>query len=358
MISDSECDVSMVENMPDTAARHPALSSTEIGVDGHVDSVTIFSYQRYKFKLYQIASPIIGDIYLYQGADAPTTADKIQVIHGRLRKWFTTLPPELRLEGATPQVGQPDSATATTFALQAFALQLAYDNILIVLHRPLLSYTLKQTGTGGNQTARSTSRNQCWESAIRTSRLCYYEKYLHAVCGTHAAAYIGIHLFTAGMVLSVVALSNPLSSQSQEAKQALARIIRITRLMENHTTVSAQSGRILEGLVRLILNKEMSVLLPERSEAGVGWQVEPPAPSNLGTTGLQAAPNAQSHSDSSPGFRNSMRLDDGGGGIRNSDITQSLSELGEDNDLLTNGMIFRDVDFNEGIRSLQEGNCS
>lgn len=86
MISDSECDVSMVENMPDTAARHPALSSTEIGVDRHVDFVTIFSYQRYKFKLYQIASPIIGNIYLYQGADAPTTADKIQVIHKHLHE--------------------------------------------------------------------------------------------------------------------------------------------------------------------------------------------------------------------------------------------------------------------------------
>lgn len=165
----------------------------------------------------------------------------------------------------------------------------------------------------------------------------------------------------AGMVLSVVALSNPLSSQLQEAKQALAWIIQTTCFMENHTTVSAQSGRILEGLVWLILNKEMSALLPEQSEAGVGWQAEPPAPSNLGTTGLQAALNAathpQLHSDSSPGFQNSARLDDSGDGIWNLDIIQSLSELGEDNDLLTSGMIFRDVDFNKGIHSLQEGIC-
>ena len=108
------------------------------------------------------------------------------------------------------------------------------------------------------------SKNQCWESAIRTSELAQYESRIRAALGSYGATYMGMHLFTAGMMLSVVALADPMSDKVLDAKHALARIIRMTRGLECESILASQSSVILEELVRLILSKEMEAILGEK----------------------------------------------------------------------------------------------
>lgn len=100
---------------------------------------------------------------------------------------------------------------------------------------------------------------------MRTSRIAEHAEVLRVMKNTHAAAYTGIHMFTAGVLLSVVALSQPLSSEAQEAKKAISRVIRLSKALGHRTVLSAQGGNILQSLVRVILTKEMKELLAEQT---------------------------------------------------------------------------------------------
>jgi hypothetical protein len=273
----------MVTNIDDTTARHPTFMSLEI-VDGTTYAVTIFSYQRYKFKLYQIASRIMAELYLYNSSDLSTAGKKTEMFNEELTSWYEGLPSELRYAGNGSELhsntGALDGETKVVFELQALALQLAYDNIQILLHRPFLQYsTITHETTRPPGACSSTSgmhtpdvrgfssqenvilakgKAQCLESALRTSKI--RVSTVEAAKHTHASSYIGIHMFTAGMVLSIVALSQPLSDAANEAKSAIARIVSANAAMENKALLSAQSEEVMRNLMRLILEKEMEVI--------------------------------------------------------------------------------------------------
>lgn len=291
-IRDADSEVSMPKGLGGATVTHPYLSSLETLADGRREKVTTFSYQRYKYRLYKIASAITGEIYFDHGSSFAMVATKVQHIHDQLITWFADLPQELRLGGTFAEtfVQEPNhSSIETTFRLQALALQLAYDNIQILLHRPLLSYNndaltpQKLSDPLVSETARrrldghrsgsgtpdspvtifTLSKNQCWESAYRTSTLSQHDTLLRKALETHAASYIGIHMFTAGTVLSIVALSRPLSSRAQVCKRAIARIIRVSHLLSRRNKLCAQSKQILEEFVKILLAKEMAIILPD-----------------------------------------------------------------------------------------------
>jgi hypothetical protein len=111
--------------------------------DGIAEPVTTFTYVTFKIKLYQIASPIVADIYFHRGADLDSLATKVMSIDKQLRNWFASLPPELKLEELCHKGMKDLPKNARLFMLQALALQLAYDNVQILLHRPSLSKNIK-----------------------------------------------------------------------------------------------------------------------------------------------------------------------------------------------------------------------
>ena len=98
---------------------------------------------------------------------------------------------------------------------------------------------------------------------MSTSKIGEHAEILTALQNTHGAAYAAIQSFTAGAVLGVFALSDPLSDQAHQAKRAVSRIIKLPRLYRFRTQVSDQCGAILEELVRLVLAEEMRGLLNE-----------------------------------------------------------------------------------------------
>lgn len=273
----------MVKDLEDTAARHPSFASTET-VNGMPCPVTIFSYQRYKFTLYTIAARIISEIYFGSSSKSlVSVARTIRSLSRELEVWFSALPAELKcrtdVENGAAIQDPAVNYTLKIFRLQALALQLAHENIQILLHRPLLQLPLRwrtpqhgvpptRDGAEGDAEMNEVddailamSKRKCWESAIRTSNL------TASIVGeakyTHAASYVGIHMFTAGTILSIVALSTPLTTESQEAKQAIARIVSTSASMGMKTLLSHQSQQVLKELVRLILEKEMTSIFVE-----------------------------------------------------------------------------------------------
>ncbi|KAJ5436941.1 hypothetical protein N7445_007826, partial [Penicillium cf. griseofulvum] len=166
--------ICMPRDMEDAQAVHPLLNSLEYSATTHPARVTLGTYQRCKFELYTIASPIIGSIY---NLDSPKLGDvrhQAAVINMKLVDWFERLPAELKLrnnsEVHTNNLSSIELDVCRLFELQALVLQLAYDNIQIILHRPFLRYT-GQLIMGPNPRSpenRRTSFDQCKHCARRT----------------------------------------------------------------------------------------------------------------------------------------------------------------------------------------------
>ncbi|KAJ5196285.1 hypothetical protein N7449_006764 [Penicillium cf. viridicatum] len=258
----------MPRDMEDTQAVHPLLNSLEYSPTSHPARVTLGTYQRYKFELYTIASSIIGSIY---NIDSPKSGDvrhQAAVINTKLVDWFERLPAELKLknnsEVHTNNLLSTELDVYRLFELQALVLQLAYDNIQIILHRPFLRYT-GQLIMGPNPRSpenQPTSFDQCKHCARRTCGILpRYAPVLLAAKNTHAVAYIAMQNFTAGVTLGMVALSDPGSAQSQDAKKGVANSISLQKNLAEASIVPSQTVKVLEGLFHLIFQREMRAFL-------------------------------------------------------------------------------------------------
>ncbi|KAJ4248345.1 hypothetical protein NW764_016516 [Fusarium oxysporum] len=276
-------DVDIHVNYPDMddetiASQHSR--SEDVFANGAQKPVASGSYHRYKAKLYEIATPITRGMYSRRDGAMSDTAEQIRTVHQQLLEWEKALPLELRLESfEDTQFNYRKGSLSMILHLQALALQASYDNIQLLLHRPLIvrkdfnkqsTYVNGITGDGrlqyeGNrgtiEDIIATSRRQCWSSALRMSFLVKHQGALEFVKSTPLGAHVGMHCFTAGVILAIFALSKPFSSQAQEAKQGVGRLIRIPTSSQSWTAIFSQSADILKDLLRLIMEKEMKALV-------------------------------------------------------------------------------------------------
>ncbi|KAF2141532.1 uncharacterized protein K452DRAFT_40691 [Aplosporella prunicola CBS 121167] len=271
MIRELDYEVSIPKNMDDTEG-HPRYRSLEDLEDGTHERVNIFSHFRYKIKLYRIATPIIDDLYVrtkYVDGKAQIIGTRLEETHKELVKWYSALPPELQYKGPIQHTGTQEAAIIDRFNIQALELQLAYDNIQILLHRSRLSVDNPLQSVAKKASQVAISRKQCWESAIRSSKIDINHKAVSDLRKTHGAAYMSVRLLTAALVLSIFALSSPLSTLAQEAKQAIARILANFNAMKRNNLLSAQGAKIIEELIRLLLKREMNGILGTDAEASL-----------------------------------------------------------------------------------------
>ncbi|KAK3179829.1 hypothetical protein K4F52_008746 [Lecanicillium sp. MT-2017a] len=185
----------------------------------------------------------------------PTQTASVRTIHEELAQWKDGLPAQLRIESYDdPAPGEEPSL----YQLQALALQLAYDNLQIVLHRTVAF------GDGNNLQVSEEglfSLRRLTEAAMQTAGLHKFPNALKACRRTHANMHVGITLFTAGVVLCVVCLQQPLSSTSQRAKMSVMHIVRVCQdASTSQHIVSKQSIAILERLVTVILQLENQII--------------------------------------------------------------------------------------------------
>lgn len=257
-------------------------------------SIHYSAYQRELNTLYLIASPMIEAVFGTRGADIPAARSErsamIADFDEQLRQWHLRLPAHLVLD--LKEDSQPHSPAQTrAHRLQALALQLTYDNIIIVLHRPffaqqvqhlsrILPDGLQQSVSDSNAadtpqsavTAENCSSETWWNAAVRTSRVTELPNLAQAATDTHLVAFLAINLFNSAIVMVVCALSDPLSDRAQEAKRNITRIYRLQELLGGRSKLSMQSSVILQDVIRVLLNRE--------AEAMLASVVAPPVPSN------------------------------------------------------------------------------
>lgn len=176
---------------------------------------------RWKFKLYRIMGPFLGRRLQTRRLET------IKNIHNQLVSWESQVPVGLLLKAYKD--GGP-LEQLPLLQMQGLALQLTYDNIQIILHRSVAfaggESEVGLDGAAARTQGSSFSRQQLFQSAIRTSELYSYHQLLQACRRTHAIMHIRICLFTEGVFLCAIALSEPLSETSQKSKTGTLHIIR------------------------------------------------------------------------------------------------------------------------------------
>lgn len=239
--------------------------------------VSLSPYQIQLNRVYQIASPLLENIYGIRFSTDPSLRSEMPAMISRIdrmmRDWQESLPVDLNLE-KKGDIGLTTPIDAKLHRLQALALQLTYDNLMIVIHRPLLADQRHKKSNGANQNENqaqsstintSTHRNsfqQCLNSALRISRIQQCNKNLLALARrTHLVSFIGMNLFTSSVVMFICALSDTLSDLAQEAKRGITRNLKMLKLLSGDGSLSMQCSKILEDLVQIIVDEEKEEML-------------------------------------------------------------------------------------------------
>lgn len=195
------------------------------------------SYHQEKCRLYCIIGPFLGRRREWK------TSASLPNVHTQLCAWFANLPSEL-------VVAQRDSIETRMELeeMQALALQMAYDNIQIVLHRQAV-FVPRPSQASGSDSQNDASIKQLVESALRTANVPDHKAIFSMCRSTHAAMHAAICLFTAGVVLSGLHLGHGAFRQENELLVALDRIISFFRIFPGEAySLVPQCLQILETL--------------------------------------------------------------------------------------------------------------
>ncbi|PVH76500.1 hypothetical protein DL98DRAFT_293115 [Cadophora sp. DSE1049] len=327
-INAKDCNVTMpseiFENIHFDPAFPPAL-------------VCLSSYQYYLNHVYRIASPLLEDIYgMRTSSNLDSSSElpqKVSIANRALLEWHQDLPPHLSFDHLNDLTAH-SSPEEKMHALQALSLQLTYDNLVIVIHRPLLAgqgqpeHLSDGHGTSpGSQFSddvREVGFKRCLGSALRISNLQRKQNLFYLARSSHLVSFLGMNLFTASVVLFICALSDTLSDTAQEAKRGLKRTLQMQKILSNHASLSLQCSMVLEDLVQLILKREMEEMLRDDS-ADMDGSFNGTVPHRDGMEGVQIGDDAQI---ASQGGAYSASVDTSGGhNADGSHFTQSLLTL-------------------------------
>ncbi|KAL2857030.1 fungal-specific transcription factor domain-containing protein [Aspergillus pseudodeflectus] len=289
-INDRDCNISMPADIRENPYFAAPLSE-------HGYTVCYSTYQRELNRLYLMASTALETIFgsRTSGSSKELAGDAylalVKEATRNLQNWQEELPDNLALNIESDL--QPNSGiSARAHALQSLSLQLTYDNILIVLHRPLLARQvdhlsidpLSSTRRGGlssnNRPPNAASPAQqdspfealspntsvassvhWWNAALRTSRVTELPVLAQNATDSHLVAFLAINLFNAAIVLAVMAISDPLSDTAQVVKRTITRILRLQDLLGKRSALSRQSTTVLKNVVTLLLRRESEAIL-------------------------------------------------------------------------------------------------
>ncbi|KAF2139778.1 uncharacterized protein K452DRAFT_336513 [Aplosporella prunicola CBS 121167] len=275
-INDKDCNVSMPAEFVENCRFDREKAETPICYS---------AYQRELNMLYLIASPMLETIFGIRTSgslDAAAMAHHsalIDRIHEQLTQWRQQLPSHLVFNlNKDCQLDPP--AQVKAHRLQSLSLQLTYDNIVVVLHRPFLAQQvddLFKALTDSRPEPLSTSTASAvpqypvgsgmssselwWNAAVQTSRVTELPHLAQLATDTHLVAFLAINLFNSAIVMVVCALSDPLSDRAQEAKRTITRIYRLQELVGRRSKLSMQSSVVLQDVIRLLLNRVAEAML-------------------------------------------------------------------------------------------------
>lgn len=267
--------------MPATFKEHIVDLETRQAAD-----VVLSNYQTQLNQVYQIASPLLTDIYGIRGSGTTTPAEMAEIttqIDKSMHKWRQNLPATLKLDQCS-DISQHATLEMKMHQLQALSLELTYHNLMIIIHRPLLadwshrrgresrmhSIVPTEAGSRPDRPGRvdpevyETSFQRCLKSAGMIAAIEQSKPNLIRLAGkTHLVSFLGMNIFTSSVVLFICAMSEPLSDTAQEAKRGISLNLKVLRLLPDAGLLSDQCRAIVEDLVTMIMEKEKEAMLAD-----------------------------------------------------------------------------------------------
>ena len=279
------------------------MRNLEKRADGCVYPVTVLSYNRHKADLYRITAPLTHDMYFKTSHDFTQVMSQAQKIHRKLLNWEGHLPPQLKPSSyvnSTADIERND--TMRIFALQAFTLQAAYENMQLLLHRPFLllasssSASSRDLGAMDKSEFIHVSRTQCWISAMRMTDVHVIPNIITVLESATPYTQWVSYAFNGGVMLATLALSNIASNQTALCKEALARLIKALQSGASKLAMCEQVCQILTRLMHLIAAEEVKSMLADHGEGVVHEDLSIP---EYGSTQLDNL-TMSSHADPIP----------------------------------------------------------
>ncbi|KAF5603128.1 C6 transcription factor [Fusarium subglutinans] len=294
-INDEDCNVCMPCEFLESPFFKP--ESIEQGLP----SVQYSPYQTQLTTLYILASPALKTIFgslsaqsVGQHFDAEYRS-LVRDVTQKLLIWRRDLPSFLSLDLNRDYAPNNTQWDVRAHQLQALSLQLTFDNVLIVLHRPFLARQIEnlsaqtpsslpgfdgsssgqrmqqhvpshcsaspsQSGQSPNFEANASSE-QWWSAAVRTARITELPRLTHLATDSHLIAFMAMNLFHAAIVLTLVALSEPLSDPAQAVKRTITRVFQLQELLGQQSALASQSSAVLKNLIFLLVRREGEAML-------------------------------------------------------------------------------------------------
>ncbi|KAK1484033.1 tall aerial hyphae-4 [Colletotrichum tamarilloi] len=197
----------------------------------------------------------------------------------QIRQWHDHLPQELVFKEDEVAIAAdwPGGANHSlrpehhqhTFRIQGLALKLAYENARILVHRPLLAYkAMKKINTTEGSDFRSIGENDPLQRSVRSCRDAALQianigctPHFKEVIDTYALSFVALHLFTAGVTLSIMTGLDPLSREAYDSKMGLRKLMEMHSQLKSKSVVAEQGLNILTKLMKLVMTKEMERML-------------------------------------------------------------------------------------------------
>ncbi|KAF5684973.1 C6 transcription factor [Fusarium denticulatum] len=267
-------------------------------------------YQTQLNTLYLLASPALKTIF---GSISAQSAGQhfdteyrslVKDVTQKLLNWRRDLPSFLSLDLNRDYAPNNTQWGIRAHYLQSLSLQLTFDNVLIVLHRPFLARQIEnlsiQTpgslpgfdGSSSGQPMQShvpshhstspshngqspgfeanASSEHWWSAAVRTARITDLPHLTQLATDSHLIAFMAMNLFHAAIVLTLVALSEPLSDPAQAVKRTITRVFQLQEMLGQQSALASQSSTVLKNLIFLLLRREGEAMLgPAASKPGL-----------------------------------------------------------------------------------------
>lgn len=328
-INDGDCNITMPLDFTEAIHFDEASHADK-------DSRICFSpYQRELNKLYMIASPVIRTVYgsrlgrKHRRAERDAYLQLVQDVTGRLWEWRQSLPPHLLID-LSQDCSADMTAASKAHVLQPLALQLTFDNLLIIIHRPFLAQqidTLREDCTPPSAshepcpsnlnsrrnstfspTSPSSSPRQWWDAAVRTAMVTELPQLAQLATDSHLVAFLAINLFNSAIVMVVMALADPLSDKAQEVKRTITRVFRLQQAFGRRSKLSTQSSVVLRNVIQLLLRREADVILTPvgrtNNKAGTNDDLASPSQRSISIEETLNLPLAQPMSFENQGLEN------------------------------------------------------
>ncbi|KAJ8109303.1 hypothetical protein OPT61_g7554 [Boeremia exigua] len=287
-INDDDCDVEPLHQYPERS-KDPAWDVTLWRDKGQA---TLLSFKFAMARLSIIVRAALSELYSLDVNNPRWNAresnashrihsltEKVTSLDTKLHAWASQLPQELRIEH--PSLGtaipckdylqsQPglcaNACSHYLFPLQSISLKLSFENARILIHRPLLSYRMSMSQPHIDFPCKRTpdpcqhSVQTCQNAALQISASCS-SPIVKDAAATYAVAFVCLHLLTASITLSIVALLKSMTPASLECKMGLRRLMEMQSHLSGRSLVAKQGFAVSKRLMSLLLEKEMKQML-------------------------------------------------------------------------------------------------